>query len=298
MSASAIQRALEGELGLKVSSVTLTAGGDINDAYRAETSAGPLFVKTSATAQEGAFSDEAAGLEWLTLENGLAVPKVIGVCEGPTKLLALEWIERGELDAAGEEALGRGLAHIHLAGASHFGATPCYESVLQGGNLPEVKFNELSLGNVAFPCWWEFYGRNRLIPLARKSHERGALPIEDVLLIERLCERLPELAGPEEPPARIHGDLWWGNVMADRHGTPYLVDPVAHGGHREVDLALLTVFGGPSERCFAAYDEVSPRAAGHEERKQLWQLAMILLHVYLFGGNYVQQARQITASYL
>lgn len=296
MAADAIRDALRTHLALEVESVELTAGGDINDAYRAETSAGPVFVKTSATAQPGMFSDEAAGLEWLGEPGGVAVPKVVGVVDqdDAPRLLALEWIDRGRLDADGEEALGRGLAKIHAAGAAEFGATP----VLGGGhaNSP-MRFNDLSLPNDPRPTWAEFYAENRLLPLAHKSHALGNFSADDVALTERVAARMPELAGPDEPPARTHGDLWSGNVMAGAGGEPYLIDPVAHGGHREVDLALLTVFGGPGPRCFEAYDEAFPRADGHAERERLWQLAMILLHVYLFGGSYAAQARSIAAAY-
>lgn len=295
MSADAVRAALEDELGLDVRSVALTNGGDINDAYRAETSAGPIFVKTSATAQPGMFTDEAASLEWLDVDDGVATPRIVGVCEGETKLLALEWIDRGRLSAAGEEQLGRGLARVHAAGAPSFGATP-----IRGGGYGHspMRFNTLSLPNDPRETWAEFYAENRLIPLAQRSRDRGALDADDVMLIERLAGRIQEFAGPAEPPARTHGDLWSGNVMAGTDGMPILIDPVAHGGHREVDLALLTVFGGPSERCFAAYDEIAPRAPGHEDRKPLWQLAMILLHVLLFGGAYVTQARSIANRYI
>jgi fructosamine-3-kinase len=293
VTANAIRDALTRKLGLKVEAVSHTSGGDINDAYRAETDQGAIFVKTSPAALPGMFTDEAAGLEWLGEPGALKVPKVIGVCDDfdAPRLLALEMIERGRLDDAGAEALGRGLAAVHAAGAPEFGATP----VLGGGyaNAP-MRFNELALPNDPTATWAEFYGQNRLLPLARAC---PALGPDDVKLIERVAAKLPELDGPTEPPARTHGDLWSGNVMADESGTPYLIDPVAHGGHREVDLALLTVFGGPSQRCFDAYDEVNPRAAGHEEREQLWQLAMILLHVYLFGGSYVEQARSIARRY-
>ncbi|MGH2959751.1 MAG: fructosamine kinase family protein [Solirubrobacterales bacterium] len=296
MAAEEIRAALESKLGLSVESIALTAGGDINDAYRVETADGAVFVKTSATAQAGMFSDEAAGLEWLGEPGGVAVPRVVGVCddEFAPRLLALEWIDSGRLDAAGEEALGRGLAKIHAARAPEFGATP----VLGGGyaNAP-MRFNELSLSNEPRETWSEFYAENRLLPLARASEQRGSFDATDVSLIERVASRLPELAGPVEPVARTHGDLWSGNLLPAADGTPLLIDPVAHGGHREVDLALLTVFGGPGERCFDAYDEVFPRAAGHEEREQLWQLAMILLHVYLFGGSYAGQARAIANRY-
>jgi fructosamine-3-kinase len=97
---------------------------------------------------------------------------------------------------------------------------------------------------------------------------------------------MDELAGPPEPPARLHGDLWSGNVIAGADGRARLVDPAAHGGHREVDLAMLRLFGGPSERCFAAYDEAAPLAPGHADRVALFQLLPLLVHAVLFGGSY------------
>ena len=81
-----------------------------------------------------------------------------------------------------------------------------------------------------------------------------------------MCERIADLAGPAEPPARLHGDLWGGNVLAGADGRARLIDPAAYGGHREVDLAMLRLFGAPSQRVFAAYDEAAPLAEGHRER--------------------------------
>jgi fructosamine-3-kinase len=109
---------------------------------------------------------------------------------------------------------------------------------------------------------------------------------------------MPDLCGPEEPPARLHGDLWSGNAIADRAGAPVLVDPAVYGGHREVDLAMMRLFGGFSERVFAAYDEAFPRAPGHEERVALHQLTPLLVHVLLFGGGYVRQTMRAVERYL
>ena len=104
--------------------------------------------------------------------------------------------------------------------------------------------------------------QRRLLPLARIARERGALSASGVAAVERVCERIDELCGPAEPPARLHGDLWAGNVMADADGRPWLIDPSAYGGHREVDLAMLRLFGAPSERIFDAYEEAAPLADG------------------------------------
>ncbi|HAS10233.1 MAG TPA: fructosamine kinase, partial [Acidimicrobiaceae bacterium] len=90
-----------------------------------------------------------------------------------------------------------------------------------------------------------------------------------------------------EPPARLHGDLWAGNRLVDRDGRSWLIDPAAHGGHREFDLAMMRLFGGFGAACFAAYDDVHPLADGWEARVPLHQLAPLVVHAIKFGGGYV-----------
>lgn len=294
MSAAAIERVLIDRLGLEVTSVTKTRGGDINDAFRAETAAGPIFVKSSPTAQPGMFTAEAAGLEWISERDAIRTPRVVAVNDPESgdatpRMLALEWIEEGSVDP---EQLGHQLAAMHALGAPAFGFTP--------GTVAHapMRFNDLSLPNDPHPTFAEFYATNRIVPLTEQSIAIGRMSSDTAVTMHRLADRIADFAGPEEPPARTHGDLWIGNVIADTAGNPYLIDPVAHGGHREVDLANLTVFGGPGQRCFDAYNESLPVAEGFGDRVPLWQLAMILLHVYLFGGSYEAQAMAIAKRYV
>ncbi|MBB4662956.1 fructosamine kinase family protein [Conexibacter arvalis] len=197
---------------------------------------------------------------------------------GP-RFLVLEWIDSGPAGAATDEALGRGLARLHAAGAPTF-----------GGPADTLAIGPLALPNEPAAGWGAFYADRRLLPLARRADERGALPPGTRAAVDRLAARLhdpaDDVAGPPEPPARLHGDLWGGNVMTGADGRPWLIDPAAHGGHREVDLAMLRLFGGPSERTFAAYAEVAPLADGAADRIALWQLAPLLLHAALFGSAY------------
>ncbi|MCW3057850.1 MAG: Fructosamine/Ketosamine-3-kinase, partial [Solirubrobacterales bacterium] len=160
-----------------------------------------------------------------------------------------------------------------------------------------ARFGSLGLPNDPAADWPTFYAERRLRPLARIASARQALPQSAIDAIERLCERLPELAGPPERPARLHGDLWSGNVMAGADGRPWLIDPSAYGGHREVDLAMLRLFGAPSERVFAAYDELTPLAPGWEERVELYQLLPLLVHALLFGGSYRSAAERVALRY-
>ncbi len=285
---SRLGEAIESALGQPVQSAGRVSGGDLNDAWRVELGEGSVaFVKTSPDAQPGGFAAEARGLRWLGEPGALDVPEVLAEVDPPEedhdgpRLLALEWIEEGSLDAAGEEALGHGLAQVHEAGTMVF-----------GGDSP-LRLGPLSVPNEEAGSWPEFYAERRLRPLAREAEAKGALPEGCMQALDRVCARLPDLAGPEEPPARLHGDLWSGNVLAAEDGRPYLIDPAAYGGHREVDLAMLRLFGGPSERCFAAYAEVSPLADGHEERVPLWQLFPLLVHAVLFGGGYGSSVARI-----
>ncbi len=272
-----------------LSDVRRIGGGDINEAFHAVLSDGSdAFVKTRAGAARGEYAAEAAGLAWLAEPGALRTPRVLDLGES---YLALEWIEPGHLDGAGVEELGRGLAATHGAGAPHFGGLAGSD-----GDSP-ARFGSLRLGNDPTDDWPSFYAERRLRPLAAIARERGALPASAIRAVERVCERMGELCGPPEPPARLHGDLWSGNVMADRSGRPWLIDPSAYGGHREVDLAMLRLFGAPSERVFSAYEELAPLAGGWQQRVELYQLLPLLVHALLFGGSYRTAAERVAVRY-
>jgi fructosamine-3-kinase len=268
-------------------------GGDINDAFRVTLADGrDAFIKTRADAAPGEYAAEARGLRWLAEPGALRTPAVREVGED---YLALEWIERGRLDEAGAEELGRGLARTHIAGTATFGE-PRQDSGEESAGAT-AGFGSLRLSNDPAADWPSFYAERRMRPLARIARERDSLSESAVRAVEALCERLPDLAGPAEPPARLHGDLWSGNVLADTRGRPWLIDPSAYGGHREMDLAMLRLFGAPSERIFTAYEEVAPLASAWEERVQLWQLAPLLVHAALFGGSYGSAAERVARHY-
>jgi fructosamine-3-kinase len=261
-------------------------GGDINEAYRVRLADGrDAFVKTRADAAPGEFAAEAAGLRWLAEPGALRTPRVVEVGED---YLALEWIEPGRLSDAGAEALGRGLADTHAAGAPCFG--------MPGGGAG-AGFGSLRLSNEPTDDWASFYAERRIAPLTRLAAERGLIAAAAERSLERICARMAELTGPPEPAARLHGDLWSGNVMADASGHAWLIDPSCYGGHHEVDLAMLRLFGLPSERSFTAYEESRPLAAGWQERVELYQLLPLLVHALLFGGSYVAAAERAATRY-
>ena len=262
-------------LGAAAVELRSIAGGDINQAFRADLADGRrVFVKHRPDAPAGMFGAEAQGLDWLRVAGGPRVPEVVAVRDEAPAFLALEWIDRGSPAADHDEALGRGLAVVHAAGAASFGLA--YDNFI--ATVPQP--------NAPTSTWPEFYATRRLEPLVRRCAEDGRLRSATVARVTRLVDRLEDLCGPAEPPARLHGDLWGGNAIVDASGSPVLIDPAVYGGHREMDLAMMRLFGGFSPRVFDAYHESFPLAAGHEDRVGLWQLWPLLVHVALFGGSY------------
>lgn len=282
-----LPEALARALDVRVLAVDPLAGGPINRTLRVRLADGrTLFVKHREDAPGGFYAAEADGLSWLAAAEALRLPEVVAVGDDEEpRFLALEWIAEGAPGPDHDARLGRGLAALHRAGAPAFGAER------------DNWIGSLDQPNGPVSGWPEFYAVRRLEPLARTAVDKGLLGRDTGRRLGRLLERLDDLAGPDEPPARLHGDLWAGNAMADSDGRPVLVDPAAYGGHREVDLAMMRLFGGFSGEVLRAYDEELPLAPGHEDRVGLYQLYPLLVHVVLFGAGYAERFTATLARY-
>jgi fructosamine-3-kinase len=222
------------------------------------------------------FAAEANGLRWLADAKAVPVPDVLGVS---ADLLVIELLPAGRATPEAAEELGAGLARMHAAGAASFGAPwPGYIASLPLDNTPGTE-------------WGSWYAERRIVPYLKIGYDHGALSRADLSPMETVVDRIGELAGPPEPPSRIHGDLWAGNVLWSG-GRGWLIDPAAHGGHRETDLAMLALFGAPYlERILRGYTGTAALADGWRQRVPLHQLHPLLVHVCLFGGSYAAQAR-------
>jgi fructosamine-3-kinase len=273
-----VKAAVGDALGAAVAGARRIAGGDINEAYEIALADGRrLFAKTNRRSPRGMFAAEARGLGWLTEARALRVPEVIASSrqEAGAQFLVLELIATGAPAPDFDERLGHGLAALHRAGAPGFG--------LDHHNF----IGRLAQDNAAAPDWATFYRTRRLEAQLALAVDGGLATARMRRGFERLWGALDELVGPTEPPARLHGDLWGGNLLCDGRGQPCLIDPAVYGGHREMDLAMMRLFGGFGARVFDAYDEAWPLAAGHRERIGLYQLYPLMVHVNLFGGGYV-----------
>ena len=290
MISDALRGRVERALAQRITAVSRVSGGDINDSFELTLADGQsAFLKTNARAAPSMFAVEARGLGFLEQARALRVPLVLGHSsehEGGPHFLLLELVRSARPQRGFDEALGRGLAALHRSGAPSFG-------------LDEPNFiGRLPQSNTPSETWAEFYRAQRLeaqLDLALASGRVSPALRRD---FERLFARLPELVGDAEPPARLHGDLWSGNLHVDEQGAPCLIDPAVYGGQREVDLAMMRLFGGFSEPVFSAYHEAFPLMAGHASRVALYQLYPLLVHVNLFGGGYVNAVQRALAEYL
>lgn len=230
----ATRAALAELLGSPVKSARPLAGGDINEAHELLLEDGRrVFAKSNARAPARMFEREAQGLAWLGAARALRVPEVLGVVPASAAgagALVLELVEPGPRARDFDEQLGRGLARLHRSGAAQFGLE--HDNFI--GSLPQL--------NAPARSWAEFYAECRLRPLFERARTQGLLDSALSRSADQLLERLAQRVGPPEPPARLHGDLWSGNVHVAPDGAPVLIDPAVYGGQREVDLAMMQLF--------------------------------------------------------
>ncbi|WP_166997931.1 fructosamine kinase family protein [Paramicrobacterium fandaimingii] len=251
---------------------------------------------------------EAAGLRWLAeahSDGGARIAEVIDVSE---QRLEIEHIDSAPPSAAGARAFGAALARTHAAGASWWGCPP------DGWSGPAWVGNSqtpLVVNDAEAPATWgQFYAQHRIEEFARRLRADGVIGADDARLYDRLAARLdngdfdvaqPQLVrGAGHAVARVHGDMWSGNVLYDGASTgAALIDPMAHGGHAETDLATLSVFGFPYlDDVYAGYDEASPLADGWSERVGLHQLGIVIMHAHLFGGSYIGASARLAEQYV
>ncbi|HJC59554.1 MAG TPA: fructosamine kinase family protein [Candidatus Dietzia intestinigallinarum] len=238
------------------------------------------FVKRGSAHGPDFFRHEAAGLGWLAAVPG--GPRVVRVWGVDDDEIVLERIPDGRASPDGALRLGRSLAAMHDAGAAGWGAPA-------EGWAGRCFIGDRPQECVPTGSWGAFYAEQRVRPFVRIAVDLGVLGGADLAVVERACDRIAsgELDDPDDHPARLHGDLWTGNVLWTPDGEAVLIDPAAHGGHRETDLAMLALFGAPHlERILSGYDEAHPLRPGWRERVPLHQMHPLATHSAGHGAGY------------
>lgn len=246
------------------------------------------FTKHDRSAPPGFFAVEAAGLRWLAEADGARVVRVLDVGDHH---LTLERLTPGRPTATDAAGFGRDLARTHAAGAPGWGAPP-------PGAGATAYIGPLPQANRIEPAWGTFYARHRVRPFADRARDDGSLDARSHTMIEALCQRLETGEFDDDrAPARIHGDLWSGNVLTTQGGWT-LIDPAAHGGHPITDLAMLALFGLPHlGAVFEGYAETAPLETDWQDLIPLHQLHPLLVHAVLFGSGYGARAARAAGSY-
>lgn len=240
------------------------------------------FVKRSAHAPPGLFAWEAAGLAWLSAVPGGA-PCAQVIADDATSL-TLQRLAPASSSAAAAREFGRRLAVTHNAGAAAFGAAPDGWS---GPGFFGPLDRPLPMSLTGHDSWGEFYADERLVPMAEFA--AAGLDTTTRRAVDAVAHRCRSGDyDDDDHPARLHGDLWSGNVVWTPHGA-VCIDPAAHGGHRETDLALLALFGCPHlDAIVDGYQRCQPLVAGWRDRVGLHQLYPLLAHVAVFGAGFTR----------
>jgi protein-ribulosamine 3-kinase len=265
---------------LRAAPASSVHGGSINECYRWESSAGPLFVKVTTARGSAMFAAEAAGLEELRSAKAVRVPRVLGLGQNETHAwLVLEWIPFDHSSAVAQARLGEQLALQHRRTAPAFGWAR--DNTI--GSTPQV--------NTRTTDWVEFFREHRLryqLDLAARGGHGGNRLCTGG---ERLLNELGAFFSDYRPvPSLVHGDLWDGNWAADAADQPVIFDPAVYYADREVDLAMTRLFGGFGADFYAAYAATWPLDPGARVRVDLYNLYHVLNHLNLFGGGYLGQA--------
>ncbi|MCC5936699.1 MAG: fructosamine kinase family protein [Lunatimonas sp.] len=254
---------------------TLIAAGHANQALCLRTSWGSFFLKINQETDENLFREEALGLKLLAENTSLFVPEVYGFGQvDGINYLVTEWVREGVRSKDYWRVLGEGLAELHMATQVGFGLDhPNYISI-----LPQP--NEMHRD------WTSFFIDERLEPMLQRAYFHQLITKE---VLQKVRAIYPFLEGffPSEKSSLLHGDLWTGNIMRTTRGEPVLIDPAVYYGHREMDLAFSRLFGGFSDEFYETYNDIFPLEPGFEERKDVYNLYPLLVHLNLFGTGYL-----------
>jgi protein-ribulosamine 3-kinase len=286
-----VEKHLSGYFGrkVKISSSGILGGGCINNASKVETNAGTFFLKWNSSSAPDIFIREAESLKELKKAAAglLIIPEVFGAKEvnDTPGFLILEYLKPSISFTGTDENLGRGLATLHQYTNDRFG----FYSNNYCGSTPQ--------DNSWKKSWIEFFRDNRLRYLLDLIQLKNPLPSREINTYEKLLDNMTELLPSESIPVIIHGDLWSGNFMDTERG-PALIDPASYYADREMEMSIMTMFGGFSNRFYSAYEEISPLPADWRSRNRLYQLYHVLNHYYLFGGSYRNQALNIATYYV
>jgi protein-ribulosamine 3-kinase len=275
MITASVQTCIEQLLNEKSTFIAI-GGGSINHAYRIKTVTQSFFCKINSHADfPGMFNAEQSGLALLAQQQVIRIPRVIANEQiDDNQILILEWIEQGLKTDDFWETFGRQLATLHHVQHNQCGlATNNYMGALPQHNKPTTS-------------WTEFFIHQRLRPQVELALSHKLLEPAQAAQFEKLYQQLSVIF-PAEPAVLLHGDLWSGNFLCDDKGKPVLIDPAVYYGHRSMDMAMTTLFGGFDARFYESYNYHFPLPVSYRQQWEVCNLYPLLIHLNLFGKSYL-----------
>jgi hypothetical protein len=277
-----IVRNIAAQNGLQLKESKALSGGDINHVFLLNCISEIYVVKINhATKFPAMFEAEAKGLQLLAATRSFKIPNVIafGALDSWSYLI-LEYIPQGSASSHFWNDFAENLAALHQASRPQFGLD--HHNYI--GSLPQRNKPATSAS--------EFYISQRLEPQFKLATKKGFSFTHLAHFFKSVS-----IIIPDEVPALVHGDLWNGNYLVSEKGDPVLIDPAVAFASREIDLAMMQLFGGFPSEVFSTYNEIFPCMENWKDRISLWQLYYLLVHLNLFGAGYFSQVRNILKKY-
>lgn len=266
---------------IALNSMRPVSGGDINDSYQIHTHSGETwFLKLNRkNAPKEIITTEYESLILLKKYGVKNIPGSFTLLENKTTAgLLIEYYESSPTNNNWDQFFSD-LANMHKTSGEQFGGKNNYI-----GRLPQK--------NTEHHSWKDFYITCRLEPQIQTAIDQKRLSLSVISKVNSLYHRIKDTC-PEEKPSLIHGDLWGGNILITQKKT-LLIDPCAHFGHREMDFAMMDLFGGfPPVSSQTSYNDIYPIEPGFDLRKEMYQLYYLLVHLNIFGLGYLSRVEQI-----
>ena len=280
-----IETIIKKELNLFPEKIQSISGGSINDAYCISHQNKKWFIKLNSQSKyPGMFEAESKGLSILKFSN-FFIPNVISCgSQQDHSYIIMDFVDTAPIQKMNWKLFGQNLAKMHLQSNDLFGLD--HSNYI--GSLVQKNEQESS--------WNEFYANQRILALSESAFNLGLLSNSGIKNAERLCSQLNDLL-PKEPPALLHGDLWQGNLLCNENYNPVLIDPAIYYGHKEIDLAMLFLFGNVPDEAIAEYELIYPIEKGWKERMDISQLYPLMVHLVLFGSSYQTAVNSILKKY-
>lgn len=266
---------IETALGVRPVSAHALSGGCVGEVYKVELADGGVIVAKVGGSPAARLALEGWMLRYLTEHSRLPVPAVLYSSDS---LLLMEFVEgESHFTRAAQQHAAELLAELHNIRAPQFGLES--DTLIGGLHQP----------NPWTPSWLDFFRAQRLLYMAGEAVRQGRMPQKMLARVETFAARLDRWLDEPEHPSLIHGDVWTTNVLAMNGRITGFIDPAIYYADPEIELAFTTLFGTFGDAFFQRYNEIRPLRPGFmEERRDIYNLYPLLVHVRLFGGSYVQ----------